>query len=110
MSETLAGAVGAEVLVGLLMGFAGAYQFNADLLPEVEPDILRRDPRKAPQRELQALLGVIRQQYGKSLYTACAAFQGDIGAVWDQIVGNEHNPRLVEAGVLMVDHEPIAAD
>ena len=23
--------------------FAGAYQFNADLLPEVEPDILRRD-------------------------------------------------------------------
>ena len=90
--------------------FAGAYQFNAELLPEVEPDILRRDPRKAPQRELQALLGVIRQQYGKSLYTACAAFQGDIGAVWDQIVGNEHNPRLVEAGVLMVDHEPIAAD
>ena len=90
--------------------FAGAYPFNAELLPEVEPDVLLRDPKKAPQRELQALLGVIRQQYGKSLYTACAAFQGDIGAVWDQIVGNEHNPRLVEAGVLMVDHEPIAAD
>lgn len=89
--------------------FAGAYPFNAELLPEVEPDVLLRDPKKAPQRELQALLGVIRQQYGKSLYTACAAFQGDIGAVWDQIVGNEHNPRLVEAGVLMVDHdEPIA--
>ena len=46
--------------------FAGAYPFNAELLPEVEPDVLLRDPKKAPQRELQALLGVIRQQYGKA--------------------------------------------
>ena len=85
--------------------FAGAYRFNAQLLPEVEPDILQRDPRLTPKRELAAFLELIKHQYGKVLYTALAAHKGDVSAIWDRIVGKEDHPGLVEAGVLMVEHD-----
>jgi hypothetical protein len=32
------------------------------------------------------------------------AHGGDISAVWEKIVGTKHNQKLVEAGVLLVDH------
>ena len=60
--------------------FAGAYPFNAELLPEVEPDVLLRDPKKAPQRELQALLGVIREQYGKSFIRPVRPSKGTLAS------------------------------
>ena len=85
--------------------FAGAYRFNAQLLPEVEPDILQRDPRLTPKRELAAFLELIKHQYGKVLYTALTAHKGDVSAIWDRIVGKEDHPGLVEAGVLMVEHD-----
>lgn len=83
--------------------FVGAYPYCAELLPTIEPEILQRDRRKAPQRELQAVLSNCRMQFGNSLYTALKAYQGDIGAVWDQVVGKEDNQRLVDAGVLLFD-------
>jgi hypothetical protein len=43
-------------------------------------------------------------QYGATLYTALHAYEGDIGAVWEKIVGKEHNKALLESGVLMVEH------
>lgn len=85
--------------------FSGAYPFCAEILPGIEPDILQRHPRKAAQRELRAALETIRTQYGRTLFTALTAFHGDIGAVWDRIVGKEHNPALLEAGVLLFDPE-----
>ena len=85
--------------------FSGAYPFCAEVLPGVEPDILQRRPEKAPQRELAAMLANVRTQYGDTLYTALRAYHGDIGAVWDQVVGTKHNQRLVEAGVLLFEHE-----
>lgn len=85
--------------------FAGAYPFCADILPGVEADILQRRPEKAPQRDLAAALANVRIQYGATLYTALHAYQGDIGAVWDLVVGDKHNPALLEAGVLLVDHD-----
>jgi phage replication initiation protein len=85
--------------------FAGAYPFCADVLPGVEADILQRRPDKAAQRELLAALSNARIQYGNTLFTALTAFHGDIGAVWEKIVGNEHNTNLLEAGVLLFDHE-----
>lgn len=85
--------------------FAGAYPFCADILPGVEADILQRRPDKAAQRDLAAALANVRVQYGATLFTALHAYQGDIGAVWDLVVGDKHNPALVEAGVLMVDHD-----
>lgn len=84
--------------------FAGAYPFCADILPDVEADILQRRPEREPQMDLKAALANCRVQFGRTLYTALHAYHGDIGAVWDQIIGTEHNLDLVEAGVLMVEH------
>lgn len=85
--------------------FAGAYPFCTDVLPGVEADILQRRPQRAPQLDLKAALDNCRIQYGQTLYTALRAYGGDIGAVWDKIVGDHHSQTLLEAGVLLVDHE-----
>jgi hypothetical protein len=54
---------------------------------------------------LQAALENIRHQYGSTLFTALAAYQGDVGAVWDKIIGRKHNDALVDLGVLDVEHQ-----
>jgi DNA relaxase NicK len=85
--------------------FAGAFPYLAQVLPAVDahPLITRRE--RMPQLELAKMLEVIRSQYGPTLFTALHAYKGDIGAVWDRIVGRKHNRALLEAGVLLVDHE-----
>ena len=85
--------------------FAGSYPFCADILPGVEADILTRRPERSPQYELAAMLEQVRTQFGKALYTAMVARHGDFGAVWERIVGREHHQGLVQAGVLLVDHD-----
>ena len=85
--------------------FTGAYPFCARVLPGIEPDILQRRPEKAPQRELQAVLANIRHQYGNALFTALTCYHGDIGAVWEKVCGTEHHRGMLEAGVLLVDHD-----
>jgi phage replication initiation protein len=85
--------------------FAGAYPFCADILPGIEPDILQRRPERAAERDLQAALTNCRIQYGATLFTALAAYSGDICAVWEKIVGKEHNEALLEAGVLLHEHD-----
>lgn len=84
--------------------FAGSYPFLADLLPGVEADILQRRPERAPQTDLAAALENCRIQYGATLFTALHAYGGDMGAVFEKILGREHNQALLEAGVLLVDH------
>lgn len=84
--------------------FAGAYPFLAELLPDVDADILMRRPERAPQMDLLAALASCKVQYGSAIFTALAAYQGDIGRVWDQIIGDHHNETLLAAGVLEVDH------
>ncbi len=85
--------------------FTGAYPFCADILPGVEADILQRRPEREPQLDLKAALANCRLQFGRTLYTALHAYHGDMGAVWEQIVGTDHNLDLVAAGVLMVEHD-----
>lgn len=85
--------------------FSGAYPFCAEILPGIEPDILQRRPEKGPQRELQAALANARHQFGNTLFTALAAYHGDIGAVWEKVCGKAHNQHLLEAGVLLFDHD-----
>ena len=85
--------------------FAGCYPFLAELLPDVESDILMRRPERAPQTDLRAALANCRTQYGATIFTALAAYGGDVFKVWDQIRGDHHNEALVAAGVLMVDHD-----
>lgn len=85
--------------------FAGAYPFCADILPGIEPDILMRRPEREPQTDLAAALDHLRTQWGPTLFTALHAYGGDMTAVWDKVVGDHHNQVLVDAGVLMVEHE-----
>jgi phage replication initiation protein len=84
--------------------FAGAYPFCADVLPNVDADILMRRPSRAPQTDLAAVLKHCQIQYGQALFTALHAYEGDITAVWDKIIGRQHSEPLLEAGVLLVDH------
>lgn len=85
--------------------FAGSYPFLAQLMPDVECDILMRRPERAPQIDLRAALDTVRHQFGSTLFTALCAMDGDILAVWDSIVGYKHSETLLAAGVLLVDHD-----
>ena len=85
--------------------FAGAYPFCADVLPNVEADILMRRPQRAPQIELLAALENCKTQFGPTLFTALMAYHGDMTAVWDKIIGDHHSQTLLEAGVLLVEHD-----
>lgn len=85
--------------------FAGCYPFCADVLPGVEADILQRRPERQAQRSLEVALANVRVQFGATLKTALAAYHGDIGEVFSKVVGDHHNQALLDAGVLLVDHE-----
>lgn len=84
---------------------AGAYPYLQGLLSDVEPEILVNLRERGPQLHLAAALENIRTQYGRTIFTALVAYHGDLGAVWDRIVGGEHNQDLLRAGVLLVEHE-----
>lgn len=85
--------------------FAGAYPYLQSVLSEVEPEILVLRREREPQLDLARALANIRRQYGATLFTALMAHHGDFGAVWAKIVGRDHNPALLAAGVLLVDHD-----
>lgn len=85
--------------------FSGAYPFCAELLPGVDADVLQRRPDRAPQTDLAAALANIKTQYGATIFTALHAYHGDITAVWDKIIGKQHSTSLLEAGVLLVNHD-----
>lgn len=85
--------------------FAGAFPYLANVLPTVQASPLIQRRERMPRLELAMVLEGIQHQYGNSLFTALHAYHGDLGAVWDRIVGKKHNKRLIEAGVLLVDHE-----
>ncbi len=84
--------------------FSGAYPYLQSVL-SVEPEIFKMSREKGPQRSLASMLGVMRTQYGNTLFTALAAYGGDVGAVWEKIIGDHHNEKLLAEGVLLVDHE-----
>lgn len=85
--------------------FSGAYPFCSDVLPGIEADILLRRKERAPQTDLAVALENARIQMGSTLYTALMAYGGDMTAVWDKVIGTHHNQALLEAGVLLVEHE-----
>lgn len=85
--------------------FAGAYPYLGQMLSNVQSQSLSMTRERGPQLNLALALETIRRQYGPTLFTALTAHNGDIGAVWDRICGNKHSKRLLEAGVLMVDHD-----
>lgn len=85
--------------------FTGAYPYLSRVLPEVESHVFVKREVKVQQLLLKQALAQVKAQYGPTLFTAMMAYEGDITAVWDQIVGNRHNRRLLESGVMLVEHE-----
>lgn len=85
--------------------FAGAYPFFGDVLPGIEADILMRRPEREKQAFLADALRNACIQFGPTFYTALMAYHGDMTAVWDKIVGDHHCQSLIEAGVLLVEHD-----
>lgn len=85
--------------------FAGSYPYLQHVLHEVEPEVLKLDRRLAARCELNRRLETIREMFGTSLYTALVVNHGDIGAVWERIVGSKHNDDLVRAGALLLECE-----
>lgn len=83
--------------------FAGAYPYLQSIL-SVEPEIFKMSKDRGPRRTLDSMLSVLRSQYGNTLFTALAAYNGDVGAVWDKIVGDKHNESLLQKGVMLIDH------
>jgi phage replication initiation protein len=85
--------------------FVGAYPFCSDILPNVHPDTRKTRPEREAQVSLAAALENARVQFGPTLFTALHAYGGDITAVWQKILGDHHSQPLIEAGVLLVDHD-----
>ena len=83
---------------------AGSYPYLQQLLADVEPEILVKTRERVPQLCLADALAHIQTQYGRTLFTALIAHHGDISAVWSKIVGRQHNPDMLRAGVLLVEH------
>lgn len=83
--------------------FAGAYPYLQTVL-DVEPEIFKMSREESPRRSLDSMLGIICHQYGDTLFTALLAHCGDVGSVWEKIVGSKHNENLLSDGVLLVDH------
>lgn len=85
--------------------FVGCYPYLGTVLEGVESQafMVRRDVH--PKLSLNLALDCLRLQWGNTLFTALAAYNGDVGAVWEKIVGRKHARSLIEAGVLLVDHE-----
>lgn len=81
--------------------FAGAYPYLGTLLNEVEPQIFVALRDHTASIELERTLATIKRQYGDSLFSALVVEHGDMGAVWEKIVGNKHNKALLKSGLLV---------
>ncbi len=84
--------------------FTGAYPYLQTVYPDISPELLIT-PQKAGELTLNKALSHIQRQYGNTLYTALVAADGDIGAVWDRIVGKQLSERLVASGALLGGHD-----
>lgn len=85
--------------------FAGSFPYLAKVLPTVDAQMLCTRCDRMPQVDLAKALELIKIQYGSTLFTALHAYHGDIGLLLEKILGHKHNKALIEAGVLLVDHE-----
>jgi phage replication initiation protein len=82
--------------------FAGSYPYLSEILPDATPEIILT-PQRAAQLTLDEALANVRRQFGNTLFTALMVYQGDIGAVWDKIVGSKANEDLLRAGVRLAE-------
>lgn len=81
------------------MYFSGAYPFLAELI-SANPKTISISPDFESTICLESLLSQIKHQYGNTLYTALVCLDGDVSGLLSKIMGNNHNKKLLDAGVL----------
>jgi DNA relaxase NicK len=99
-----------ELIGGRDQVFAGAYPFCADLLPNVPHWVMQALPSFKPRAALQRALSNAMRSYGGTLKAAHLAYGGDDAAalaVMRLVMAEEPSRRLLESGVLTVDHAPL---
>lgn len=90
--------------------FAGSYPFCAKLLPDAPHWVMQELPSFKPRAALLEALGNAFRSYGGTWKAAHLAYGGDDVALLrlaKEMLASEPSRRLVESGVLTVDHEPI---
>lgn len=90
--------------------FAGAYPFCAELLPECGHWVMQELPSFKPRAALLKALSNLSRSYGGTIKAAHMAYGGDdaaLLAVARLVMASEPSRRLLDSGVLSVDHEPI---
>lgn len=90
--------------------FAGAYPFCASLLPDAPHRFMQEMPSFKPRAALLEALGNAFRSYGGTWKAAHIAYGGTdeaLLALAREMLASEPSPRLVDAGVLTVEHEPI---
>lgn len=89
--------------------FAGSYPFCAALLPDAPHWVMQELPSFKPRAALMAALSNAFRSYGGTWKAAHLAFGGDDEAllkIGKLMLAQEPSRRLVDSGVLTVDHEP----
>lgn len=90
--------------------FAGAYPFCAELLPGAAHWVMQELPSFKPRAALLKSLENAFLSYGGIIKAAHLAYGGDdaaLLAVARMVMAPEPSRRLVDSGVLTVDHEPV---
>lgn len=90
--------------------FAGSYPFCASLLPDAPHWVMQELPSFKPKAALLGALGNAFRSYGGVWKAAHLAYGGDDAALLalaKAMLADDPSPRLVEAGVLTVEHDPI---
>jgi phage replication initiation protein len=97
--------LGFDVIADRDQYFAGAYPFLQEVMPDIEPRVLVT-PERVAESNLAKSLGLIREQWGTTLFTALTVLGGDACELVSRIVGSHHNQRLLNAGALLFADAP----
>jgi len=90
--------------------FASAYPFCAELIPKGRHFVMSELPSFKPKAALKQALANMTRAYGGVLRAAFEAYGGDelaMRRLMRECMAAEPSKRLVESGVLTVDHEPV---
>jgi DNA relaxase NicK len=85
--------------------FSGAYPFCASLLPGAPERKVQAMPDFGAKMALLTQLEHARRAYGAIFRTAIEAFGGDRDLVLSMVTADKPSERLIQAGVLTVEHQ-----
>lgn len=85
--------------------FAGAYPFCASLLPDAAPRRVQPMPDFSSKMALASAIDNCRRSYGRIIKAAALAYGNDMERLFSMLTHEKPAQHLVDAGVLLVDHD-----